>query len=83
MDSNGKVKYEKYTTTNEALDFINIDSGKYYLRAIFDANKNGKYDTGSYLKKIQPERVSLFIPEESDGDIRAGWDEIWNINLSN
>ncbi|WP_242133759.1 Ig-like domain-containing protein [Aestuariivivens marinum] len=83
MDSNGKVKYEKYTIRNEALDFLNIDSGKYYLRAIFDVNKNGKYDTGSYLKKIQPERVSLFIPEESDGDIRAGWDEIWNINLSN
>lgn len=82
MDTNGKVKYEKYTTKNEALDFFNIDPGKYYVRTIFDTNKNGKYDTGNYLKKIQPERVSLFIPEDDKGDIRADWAEVWNINLS-
>ena len=44
---------------------------KYYVRVILDKNENGKYDTGNYLIKFFPERVS-HLDEELD--IRAGWD---------
>jgi uncharacterized protein (DUF2141 family) len=66
----GDVKYEKYVTKPEPLDFLNLNSGKYFVRVIHDANGNGKYDTGNYLKKIQPERVSHF---EMTEEIRADW----------
>ncbi|GAA4959851.1 Ig-like domain-containing protein [Algibacter aquimarinus] len=75
-----EVIYEKVSEKQEALDFLNINPGKYFLRVIFDTNGNGKYDSGNYLKKIQPERIS-FLPGEPDDDIRAGWNDVWTINL--
>ncbi|WP_412986967.1 Ig-like domain-containing protein [Pontimicrobium sp. IMCC45349] len=69
----GEVKYEKTSTKAEPLDFNNLDAGNYLIRVIFDTNGNGKFDTGNFLKKQQPERVSYF-PEVLD--VRAGWDLI-------
>ncbi len=73
IDQNGEVKEEQYTTKPEVLDFLNINPGKYYVRVIFDENENEKYDSGNYLLKIQPERISYY-PKELE--VRAGWDEI-------
>ena len=72
------VKYEKYATEDTPIDFNNLTSGNYVLRVIVDTNKNEKYDTGSFLLKRQPERVSYF-PKEIE--IRAGWDEIVTFTL--
>lgn len=69
-DANGEVKYEKYSTKPEPLDFLSLDSGLYYIRVIFDTNGNGKYDSGNFLKRIQPERVSHF---ELDDEVRPDW----------
>jgi len=69
-DKKGAVKYEQFSKTKEALDFLDISPGKYYVRIIFDKNNNKKYDSGNYLKNIQPERVSHFEIQES---IRADW----------
>ena len=54
-----------------------LDSGKYSVRLIEDANKNKQWDTGSYLNKIQPEKVIYYWKEI---DLRANWDmnEIFN-----
>lgn len=56
-----------------------LDSGKYSVRLIEDANKNKQWDTGSYLEKIQPEKVIYYWKEI---DLRANWDmnEIFNTN---
>jgi len=72
IDQNGEVKEEQYTTKPEVLDFLNVDPGEYYVRVIFDENENEKYDSGNYLLKRQPERVSHFEIEA----VRAGWDII-------
>ena len=37
---------------------------------IIDENKNGKWDTGSYLKKIKPEKTFHL---EKELDVRANW----------
>ncbi len=76
IDSKETVHYELYTTNENSVDFYNIKPGKYSIRTIFDANGNGKYDTGSYLKKRQPERVVNF---EIDDDLRADWDMVQTI----
>jgi len=72
-NAQGEMKFEQYSTKPELLDFRHLTPNTYYLRVIFDSNANGKFDTGSYLNKRQPERVSYF-PELLD--IRAGWDLI-------
>ena len=47
------------------------EPGKYFIRIIYDQNKNNRYDSGNYLKKIYPEKV-IYYPDEID--VRAGWD---------
>ncbi len=72
-DDKGDVKFEDYLTELRPIDFQFIDPGRYYIRAIYDTNKNGVYDSGNYLKGIQPERVSYASePYES----KSGFDEI-------
>lgn len=78
-DIKGEVKYEQYSTKKEVLDFENLDSGKYLIRIIYDTNGNKKYDTGNYLKKIQPERVIHF---EMDDEIRPDWGIIQTLNFT-
>lgn len=52
--------------------------GNYKLKAIFDTNSNGKWDTGKYRYYSLPERVEYYTPGVS---IRANWDlqEEWRI----
>lgn len=71
INDKGVVKYEKFATEPRLFDFRNIAPGMYYLRVIFDTNGNQMWDSGNYLKKRQPERISYF-PDLMDG--RAGWD---------
>ena len=71
ISPNGEAKYEKYVTKNRRIEFKNIDSGKYFIRIIFDKNQNKKYDSGNFLKRIKPEKV-IYYPDEID--VRAGWD---------
>lgn len=66
-----EVKFEQYSSKFEAIDFLNLAPGKYFIRVIWDTNGNKKFDTGNYLNKIQPERVSLF----KEMEIRADWGE--------
>ena len=69
-DSKGEVKAEHYALESKPLDFLNLSPGIYSIRVIHDANGNKKYDTGNYLKKIQPEHVSHF---EMSEEVRSDW----------
>ena len=57
-----------------SLDIYNfklLEPSNYRARIILDNNKNGKWDTGNYLKKIQPERVIYF---NDTIEVRANWE---------
>ena len=45
--------------------------GEYELRVLFDDNNNGKWDPGSYSKKIQPEKAMTL---DTKLVIKANWD---------
>ena len=77
-DSKYEVVAEQYIEKAQPIDFRFLDPKKFYLRVIYDTNKNGKYDTGDYLKGIQPERVS-YQPEVIEGT--AGFDEVITFTL--
>lgn len=68
---------EVYIKQNQKIVFNNLQPGNYQIKAIKDRNKNKKWDTGYYLKKIQPEET-IFYPSKIT--IRANWDleENWS-----
>ena len=52
-------------------EFKYLLPGNYLFRYIIDKNGNKKWDTGNYLKKIQPEMV-YYSPDTID--LRANWE---------
>ncbi len=78
-DEKGIVKAEQYSTSSNNLRFEHIQPGRYFLRVIYDANENRRWDTGDYLKRIKPEEI-LYFPDVLD--VRQNWDinEIFNLN---
>ena len=71
-DDKGELVREIYATQPQAFEFNNLDPKNYGIRIIIDENANGKWDTGSYLKKIQPE-VIKYYPDIIE--IRANWEK--------
>lgn len=65
VSSKYEVVASQYLTENEALYFNYLSPDKYYFRVIYDANENGKWDTGSFLDKRQPEEV-VYFPKKID-----------------
>lgn len=67
----GDIRKEQYAQNGESsFYFENINPGNYYVRIIYDENGNGKWDTGNFLKRRQPEEV-IYFPKLLD--IRANW----------
>ena len=60
IDINDKKVAQKTTSTSETITFDYLLPKKYKIRIIYDTNNNGKWDTGDYLKKRQPEMVKFF-----------------------
>jgi hypothetical protein len=71
LDDKEKLLDQQVLTTSGTAVFDFLPPRKYILKAIHDANANGKWDTGNYLKHIQPERV--FYHRMTD-PVRSNWD---------
>ena len=46
-------------TTNDKFQFIDIIPGTYFIKTIYDENKNGIWDPGNFETRKQPEKISL------------------------
>ena len=64
------IQKEEFVEDDWPVEFDYITPGRYYLRIIDDKNGNGIWDTGSLLKRIQPEVVKYYPVML---DIRANW----------
>ena len=53
---------ERRLTGSGVVDFNYLDARKYKIKAIYDHNNNGRWDTGDYLNKLQPEEI-IFFPK--------------------
>ena len=71
LNEAGKVLEEQAITTKEEVMFEYLQPAKYKLRALLDADGNGKWSTGNYHRRFQPETV---IDYKDVLEIRAGWD---------
>ncbi len=79
-DKDGKLYREVYLTEGTLADFNTLDPDEYYIRIIFDANLNKKWDTGNYLQKKQPE-VVIYYPTIIE--VRANWELEQTFTISN
>ena len=70
-DESGKVLKQECVTKRQEVMFEYLLPAKYKLRAILDADGNGKWSTGNYHRRVQPETVVDF---KDVLEIRAGWD---------
>ena len=61
---------EEYLLENRKVYFDEIQPAKYYLRIIYDDNKNKRWDPGSFLERKQPEKI-IYYPKQLD--VRANW----------
>ena len=53
----------KLVSNSKEIQFNLLEPKKYYVRAIIDANKNNKWDTGNFLLKPQPEKIIYYSEE--------------------
>lgn len=65
-----EVRKDLITSSSE-LVYNNLVPGNYKIKVVKDLNKNGKWDTGNYKKKRQPEPIYYF---EKPIQIRGYWD---------
>jgi hypothetical protein len=73
-----KVLNTQTSDKNGQVTFEYLPPEKYKVRIIFDENKNRKWDSGNFERKIQPERVA-YLPEIVK--VRSNWDSqyLWDL----
>jgi uncharacterized protein (DUF2141 family) len=69
----GERKLERFAQEPQSFNIRYIEPGNYLIRVIQDSNGNRKWDTGNYLKRTQPEKVSYYPGVIT---MRANWEEI-------
>lgn len=80
LDKEDQVIYQQPLDSLGRCEFNAVKPGIYDIRLLFDANKNGRYDTGSFLNRVRPERI-LYLNESIE--IRANWEENRTYNIQN
>jgi hypothetical protein len=72
LDEKGKLSETKIVKEEGKITFDYLSPQKYTLKAIIDRNGNGSWDTGNYLKHIQPEKTFFYtLPIQ----LRSNWDQ--------
>ncbi|MEN9336060.1 MAG: hypothetical protein RLZZ500_1047 [Bacteroidota bacterium] len=70
-DTQGKVKASAYSENSKSVSFDLIQPSKFFIRVIYDDDKDGYWTPGNYLEKRQSEEV-IYHPVEVD--VRSNWD---------
>ncbi len=76
-DDKGNTAIEKPATGNDKFSFGGLEPKSYGVRLVVDQNNNGKWDTGNYLQKRQPEKIILYpgkINVRSNWDMEVEWE---------
>lgn len=71
LNEKESIVRENIISNSETINYEYLPPDKYKLKIILDENGNGKWDTGNYLKNIQPEHV---VFNKEDINIRSNWD---------
>ncbi|WBL22111.1 Ig-like domain-containing protein [Zunongwangia sp. HRR-M8] len=69
----GELVKKQTLTEGTNFTFEHLNAGDYFLRIIYDKNENGYWDTGSWLERRKPEKISYYPDTLS---VRASWDKV-------
>ena len=82
IDESEIVLLQEIITRKQEVMFEYLMPANYKLRAILDADGNGKWSTGNYHRHTLPETV---LEYKDSLELKAGWDidleDPWNMNL--
>jgi len=78
LSPNQKLIQKDILSSSQRVEYKHLLPGNYKIKVTEDKNRNGKWDTGSYRKKMQPEKV-FFIDKTIT--IRGFWDTEEDIEL--
>ncbi|MCH2223420.1 MAG: Ig-like domain-containing protein [Crocinitomicaceae bacterium] len=70
-DGTGLVEKLMLDAPNTPLTISELSPGNYTFRVILDENGNGKWDTGNYERRKQPETIEYYSKPTT---VRANWD---------
>ena len=74
----GEAMVKVVTVTGNTWSDRLFEPGDYEVRILYDENNNGKWDSGSYKDKRQPEKAITLAKKIS---VRADWDNEKDIEL--
>jgi len=73
------IDRETIISENQIVEFDFLPPKEFLFKVIIDKNFNNKWDTGEYLKHIQPEEVLYY---EEKIKVRSNWDIEINFNVN-
>jgi hypothetical protein len=78
LSEKGLVLDQQVVASDRKIDFGLLPAAKYGLKAIIDSNGNGRWDTGEFIKKTQPEKV---LVHTKLFEVRTNWEleETWDL----
>ena len=71
LTTNGNIVCNNTITNSQKVVYEHLTPGEYKIKVIEDRNRNGKWDTGNYRKKEQPEKIFYFKKKIT---IRGYWE---------
>jgi hypothetical protein len=71
LDDQKNVLRSNVVTKSTTVTYKNFLTGKYRVRIIYDANKNGRWDSGNVKLREQPENIWIYDKEIT---LRANWE---------
>jgi len=71
LSANQKPIRKDIISADQTLEYKHLLPGNYRIKVIEDKNRNEKWDTGNYRKKMQPEKI-FYIDKEFS--IKGFWD---------
>lgn len=74
-----KILSEKIIQKDQIIEFPYLSPKEYIFKVIIDKNFNGEWDTGDYLKHIQPEEVLYY---DNEIKVRSNWDIEINFDVN-
>lgn len=72
LDTKENVLRTERISEPQTITFRYLNPGEYLIRATIDENHNGKWDTGNFLEKRQPEKT-IYLDKVIE--LRANWDD--------
>ncbi|MBL4605005.1 MAG: Ig-like domain-containing protein [Flavobacteriaceae bacterium] len=69
-DNKDKLERRQFVSNSQTIEFLYLQPKEYKIRIIYDNNNNGKWDSGNFLSRTQPEKVEYHLEIQ---EVRANW----------